>query len=156
MKRALVVPALVVIAIAWPATAACQTRTALKTGERVTGQTKQCLYSAAGSVYTRTINLGEICPPRITVSVASNQTPSEPRLATVPSGRTVLAVNTGERSTGTAKQCTYEAAGIEHTTTVASNESCPPSIEVVVGESCGRTELDVCVRRDTSRSVPRG
>ncbi len=155
MKPALVVFALVVIAIASPPAAACQTRTALKTGERVTGQTKQCMYSAAGSVYTRTINLGEICPPRITVSAASNQAASEPRPATAPSGRTILAVNSGERSTGTAKQCTYDAAGVEYIKTVASNESCPQSIEVVVGESCGRTQLDVCVRRDTSSASPR-
>ena len=41
--------------------------TAFKTGEEVTGMTKQCYYEFAGSKYTRTIKSFELCPLSIQV-----------------------------------------------------------------------------------------
>ena len=41
--------------------------TAFKTGERVTGMTKQCYYSFAGSQYTKTVKAHELCPLSIKV-----------------------------------------------------------------------------------------
>jgi hypothetical protein len=43
--------------------------TAFKTGERVTGQTKQCYYKFAGSEYTKTIKSYELCPLSIKVKI---------------------------------------------------------------------------------------
>ena len=45
-----------------------QTITAFKTGEQVTGTTKQCLYTALGGTYTRTVRSFELCPLSIKVS----------------------------------------------------------------------------------------
>ena len=41
--------------------------TALKTGERSTGMTKQCYYSFGGSEYTKTVNSVDLCPLSIQV-----------------------------------------------------------------------------------------
>lgn len=41
--------------------------TAIKTGEQVTGLTKQCFYSFAGSTYTKTIKSHQVCPMSIQV-----------------------------------------------------------------------------------------
>lgn len=43
------------------------TVTAFKTGERVTGTTKQCYYSFGGSQYTRTVQAYQLCPLSIQV-----------------------------------------------------------------------------------------
>ena len=51
-----------------PNTSSAQTRTAFNTGERTTGSTKQCFYSAAGSEYTRTFQSYQVCPVTIQVS----------------------------------------------------------------------------------------
>ena len=45
-----------------------QTITAYKTGERTTGQTKQCYYDGLGSEYTRTVSSVELCPLSIQVT----------------------------------------------------------------------------------------
>ena len=45
-----------------------QTITAFKTGEQVTGTTKQCFYAALGSTYTRTVRSIDICPLSIVIS----------------------------------------------------------------------------------------
>ncbi len=42
-------------------------RTVFKTGERVTGETKQCLYKFAGVEYTRTVLRYRLCPRSIKV-----------------------------------------------------------------------------------------
>jgi hypothetical protein len=41
--------------------------TAFKTGERVTGATKQCSYSFGGSEYSKTVQAYELCPLSIAV-----------------------------------------------------------------------------------------
>ena len=41
--------------------------TAFKTGERTTGQTKQCFYEALGSEYTTTVSSIRLCPMSIRV-----------------------------------------------------------------------------------------
>ena len=41
--------------------------TALYTGEKITGMTKQCYYNFAGNKYTRTIQSYEACPMSIEV-----------------------------------------------------------------------------------------
>ena len=41
--------------------------TAFKTGEKVTGQTKQCYYKYLGNEYTKTIKAYEPCPLSISV-----------------------------------------------------------------------------------------
>ena len=45
-----------------------QTITAFKTGEQVTGTTKQCFYTALGSTYIRTVRSFELCPLSIAIS----------------------------------------------------------------------------------------
>ena len=45
------------------------TVTAFKTGERVTGQTKQCYYKFGNSEYTKTIKAYELCPLSIEVEI---------------------------------------------------------------------------------------
>ena len=101
-----------------PALLAAQT--AIKTGERVTGTTKQCYYSYAGAEYVKTIQLGEVCP--MTIRVPTRSPP--------PSPTTVTARKTGERTTGTTKQCFYSYAGSQYTKTMRSYEVCPISIRV--------------------------
>jgi len=51
------------------ATASAATITAFKTGERVTGSTKQCYYQGNGAQYTTTIRSYELCPLTIEVEV---------------------------------------------------------------------------------------
>ena len=41
---------------------------AFKTGERITGMTKQCYYTFGGNQYTRTIQAVQLCPLTIRVS----------------------------------------------------------------------------------------
>jgi len=50
-----------------------QTITAFKTGERTTGQTKQCYYEALGSKYTRTIQAVQLCPLTIRVKIGGSR-----------------------------------------------------------------------------------
>ena len=62
----LVVAALLLLAIG---KARASTVTAFKTGEAVTGQTKQCYYAFGGSQYTLTIKSYELCPLSIEVEL---------------------------------------------------------------------------------------
>jgi hypothetical protein len=152
MRNMLAVLAFVALAPSTAVTA--QTQTALKIGERATGQTKQCIYQALGNQYTRTVRVGEICPPRITVVVPSAQTDTTPSPPLVtPVQTTATAVKTGETATGEKRQCHYAALGQTFTREIGPAEVCPDSITVMVGAGCGRTGLEICARTDTSRSV---
>ena len=99
-----------------------QTVTAYKTGERTTGTTKQCDYQWAGKRYTRTVSSVQLCPFSIQVTVVAPTPPPKPK----PMYGT--AYKTGERTTGTTKQCYYSYAGRSYTHTVQSYELCPMSI----------------------------
>ena len=44
--------------------------------------------------------------------------------------QTVVAMKTGEKTTGMTKQCYYDALGNEYTRTISSVELCPLSIRV--------------------------
>ncbi len=114
---------------------AAQTTTALKIGERTTGMTKQCYYRGLGNEYTRTISSVAICPLSIEVRLS----PSPPRPTPTPQPRVVTAFKTGERITGTTKQCYYRGLGNEYTRTIGSVELCPLSIQVRPGGERGTT-----------------
>lgn len=120
-------PIVFAVACALPRLLTAQTATALKTGERLTGATKQCFYSFAGNEYTKTVQSFELCPLNIQVrtggSEPSSSTPQPPQ-------RGATAFKTGEEITGNTKQCYYAFAGKRYTKTVASFELCPLSVEV--------------------------
>jgi hypothetical protein len=102
-----------------------QTITAYKTGERTTGQTKQCYYDGLGSEYTRTVSSIALCPLSIQVTTRS------PQPTPAPSPRSsVTAYKTGEETTGSTKQCYYDGLGNRYTRTVQSYQLCPLSITV--------------------------
>jgi hypothetical protein len=104
-----------------------QTITAYKTGERTTGQTKQCYYDGLGSEYTRTVSSIELCP--LSIQVTSRR--SEPSPGPSPTPRsTITAYKTGEETTGSTKQCYYEGLGNRYTRTVQSYQLCPLSITI--------------------------
>ncbi len=103
-----------------------QTATAFKTGERVTGQTKQCYYKFAGTDYTKTVQSFELCPLNVQVRTGPAENPSP----TAPPRSGATAFKTGEERTGQTKQCFYAFAGKRFTNTVQSFELCPLSIEV--------------------------
>jgi hypothetical protein len=44
---------------------------AFKTGEEITGMTKQCFYNALGNAYTRTMRSVELCPLSIQVRIGT-------------------------------------------------------------------------------------
>ena len=67
----LVVVAISALAVVSPGEASAQTVTAFKTGERTTGMTKQCIYEALGSEYTRTVRVVAPCPLSLQVEVRS-------------------------------------------------------------------------------------
>jgi len=106
-----------------------QTITAYKTGERTTGQTKQCYYDGLGSEYTRTVSSIELCPLSIQVTTRSPQ-PTPAPSPTPPPRSSVTAYKTGEEATGSTKQCYYEGLGNRYTRTVQSYQLCPFSITV--------------------------
>ena len=119
--------AIVAIACTLPNSLLAQTATAFKTGERVTGQTKQCFYSFAGNEYTKTVQSFDLCPLNVQVLTG----PSQPSSGTQPPQRSgATAFKTGEEVTGNTKQCYYAFAGKRYTKTVASFELCPLNIEV--------------------------
>ena len=122
----------IVVLISTPVESPAQTVTAFKTGERVSGLTKQCFYDALGSGYTRTVGSIDLCPLSIQVRTPAvrNATPATP---TAPPPRTVTAFRTGEKTTGMTKQCFYNALGSEYTRTVGSIEICPLTLQVRVG-----------------------
>jgi hypothetical protein len=145
---------LVFVVLASTTAVAAQTQTALKVGERVTGRTKQCVYQALGNEYTRTVELGQVCPPRISVVVAPIRTDTTPNPAvTAPVQIAATALKTGETTTGETKQCFYAALGQIFTRQLRSAEACPDSITVMVDSGCGRTGLETCARTDTSLVV---
>ena len=97
--------------------------TAFKTGERLTGQTKQCYYNAVGREYTKTVESYQICP--VTLSVPSPIPSPSPS-----AGSGTTAFKTGERTTGTTRECYYSFAGKEYTKTLESYQLCPTSIRI--------------------------
>ena len=107
-----------------------QTITAYKTGERTTGQTKQCYYDGLGSEYTKTVSSIDLCPLSIQVSTRSEPKPS-PAPSPAPAPRsTITAYKTGEETTGSTKQCYYEGLGSRYTKTLQSYQLCPLSITI--------------------------
>src|SRR5438309_892359 len=93
-------------AIGSASTVQAQTVTAFKTGEAVTGMTKQCYYAFGSTRYTTTIRSVELCALSIQV-----RTPPAPATQPVWPGRdtnqtsTVTAFKAGEETTGMTKQC---------------------------------------------------
>lgn len=100
-------------------TAAAQTTTAFKTGERTRGQVKDCFYEALGQEYVSTVGAYELCPLTARVS-AQYEAP------TVRS----TAFKTGERRRGSAKDCFYSALGRDYVYTVSAFELCPITVEI--------------------------
>lgn len=123
--RALALGAVAALALARNLPA--QTATGIKTGERQTGATRQCYYSAAGKEYTKTMQSYELCPVTIQVSLAPSQ---REYVAPAPASSQVTAHKTGEERTGSTKQCYYAAAGKRYTKTVQSYQLCPVSVNV--------------------------
>lgn len=129
-----------------PQSATAQNITALKTGERTTGMTKQCYYDAVGQVYTRAMRSIDICPLSILVPApaspsmlrppayedprAGTMFPSPPTYQAPRVGTTTPAFKAGEQRTGMTKQCFYNALGREYIRTVAATALCPPTIDV--------------------------
>ena len=120
MNLEVTLAALVLLAAATPGPLAAQTATAFQTGERVTGATTQCYYSFAGRRYTRTVRSDQLCPISIQVPSAAP--------TGVPTQRTVF--RTGQRVTGSTKQCFYVFAGAEYTRTVRWHRLCPRNIKI--------------------------
>ena len=119
---------LAVLAFAlFAAPARAQTVTGYKTGEHVTGTTKQCFYDALGSEYTLTLRAIDLCP--LTVQVRAPTPSPSPPPPPEPS-RTIVAYKVGERTSGQTKQCYYTALGAEYTQTVSSVSLCPLTIRV--------------------------
>jgi hypothetical protein len=125
MRHALAVAltAMLVVAAELPA----QTITAYKTGERTTGQTKQCYYDGLGSEYTRTVSSIALCP--LSIQVTTRNPAPTPTPAPAPRS-TMTAYKTGEEITGSTKQCFYDGLGNRYTKTVQSYQLCPLSITV--------------------------
>jgi hypothetical protein len=126
-----------------PSELPAQTATAFKTGERTTGQTRQCYYDFAGKEYTKTVESYQLCP--LSIQVRTTPVPPSPppvppadSLPLVPrqpqarpaQAPTVTAFKTGEQTTGQTKQCYYSFAGKRYTKTVESYQLCPLSIKV--------------------------
>lgn len=113
--------------LAVPQALHAQTATAFKTGERVTGGTKQCYYRFAGNhVYTHTVASHRACPATLRVPMRPHPVePPGPRRTT-----DVIAHKVGEHRTGETKQCLYRYAGELYTLTFMSHRSCPPSIRL--------------------------
>src|SRR5438132_1250420 len=108
-----------------------QTVMAFKTGEEITGMTKQCYYAFGSTRYTTTIRSVELCALSIQV-----RTPPLPTAQPVNPGRdtnqtsTVTAFKTGEETTGMTKQCYYAFGGTRYTKTIQAVQLCPLSIRV--------------------------
>ena len=98
--------------------------TAFKTGEAVTGMTKQCYYNALGNQYTQTVSSVALCPLSITVQT----TLSGSQMNTPKSGG--MAFKSGEKVTGLTKQCYYQYLGNQYSRTISAVALCPLSIPV--------------------------
>ena len=118
------------VALGSAAPLSAQTVTAFKTGERMTGMTKQCFYEALGSTYAQTVQSIELCPLNLEVRLSPSRSPRVPNPPSPPRPQTITAFKTGEQVTGTTKQCLYTALGGTYTRTVRSFELCPLSIKV--------------------------
>lgn len=105
-----------------------QTITAYKTGEQVTGMTKQCYYNGLGNQYTQTIQAIQLCP----LSIKVQQRPSRPTPQTpqTPQPAVITAYKTGERVTGMTKQCFYNGLGNEYVKTIQAVQICPLTVKV--------------------------
>src|SRR4051812_32832439 len=82
---------------------------AFKTGEQITGMTKQCYYTYLGSPYTYTTSSGSLCPLSVSVPAPASSYTPEPQTYTRPTGPLGggMAFKVGEQVTGTTKQCYY-------------------------------------------------
>jgi hypothetical protein len=129
MSRGKMALAPVLLALALAAPSEAQTTTAFRTGEQVTGMSKQCYYTALGSEYTRTVRSTELCPLSIQV-YAGARAPTAPPAPPASHAGYITAYRTGERTTGMTKQCFYDGLGNVYTRTVSSVELCPLSIRV--------------------------
>ena len=103
-----------------------QTVTAYKTGEAVTGMSKQCYYNALGSQYTQTVGAASLCPLSVQVRTAPAQDPAANQAP--PQHRGGTAFKTGENTTGMTKQCFYNYLGSQITRTLSATALCPLSI----------------------------
>ena len=110
------------ITVMLASTAFAQTVTAMKSGEQVTGQTKQCYYSFAGNTYTRTVSTMQFCPQSIQVEEGPSRVQATPVVAT--------AMKSGEETTGNTKQCYYTYMGNTYSKTIPSYQVCPMSIQI--------------------------
>ncbi len=117
------IAALISMTLAATSTAAAQTTTAFKTGERTTGLTKLCYYESLGDQHTQTIRSNELC--QLSVVVRSATTPTLEWATTM-----ITSFKTGERTTGLTKLCFYNGLSSEYTKTVKSIGLCPLSIWV--------------------------
>lgn len=111
-----------------PASVQAQTITAFKTGEVVSGMTKQCIYNGVGSAYTRTISAVALCP--LSIQVTTPTPSSAPSLVQPPSPGSITAFKQGEVVTGMTKQCIYDGLGNTYTRTISAVALCPLSIQV--------------------------
>jgi hypothetical protein len=120
-----------VFAIVGPTGLPAQTVTAFKTGEQITGLTKQCYYAFGTTRYTKTIRSVELCPLSVQVRTAPvpQQEQQQPLRDTSQASR-VTAFKTGEETTGLTKQCYYAFGSTRYTKTIQSVELCPLSIKV--------------------------
>jgi hypothetical protein len=122
-----------VVILAIPATSArAQGVTAFKTGEQMTGTTKQCYYAFGNNRYTETVSSVTLCPLSIQVAVVpSPSTPAPtPDTPSPSTPHSVTAFKTGERTTGMTKQCYYAFGGSQYTKTIGAVELCPLNIKV--------------------------
>lgn len=99
---------------------------AYKVGEVNSGMTKQCIYNALGSQYTRTISSVSLCP--LSIQVASTQSYNSPPPVAELNGGT--AFKSGEVVTGMTKQCFYNYLGSQVARTISSVSLCPLTINV--------------------------
>ena len=106
-----------------------QTVTAFKTGEEITGLTKQCYFAFGNTRYTKTIRSAELCP--LSVQVQAPPAPQQRQaLQDTSQTSTVTAFKTGEETTGLTKQCYYAFGSTRYTKTIQAVELCPLSIRV--------------------------
>ena len=123
--------ALAPLILAAAATSAqAQTVTAYKTGEETTGLTKQCFYDGLGNAYTQTVKSTQLCPLTIRVRVTPNRESGPESPTPTPERPTRTAYLTDESTTGSTKQCYYEALGTTYTRTVSSAALCRLTIQV--------------------------
>lgn len=118
--------AVAIAAMSLPLPAEAQTITAFKTGEAVSGMTKQCFYSALGNAYTQTVSSVSLCP--LTIQVQA--TPPVQQPAPQINWGAGVAFKTGELNTGMTKQCFYNYLGSQRVITISSAALCPLSIPV--------------------------